>query len=168
MNRLFVPYETVFTVADNPFRNWWFVGAGLVFVAIGALIVFRPDILKALGVRSLGKFDRPFGWVFIVGASLWTITAGYAVIGGSLSAIANLNSGNCETVEGAVEDFHPEPPDGHGMESFRVGAERFTYSDFVVSPGFNHSASHGGPIRPGLQVRICYHEGQILRLEVAR
>ena len=54
-----------------------------------------------------------------------------------------------------------------------MGAVRFQYSDFMYSGGFNNTASHGGPIRPGLQVRVCYlpgpsdDENVILRLEAA-
>jgi hypothetical protein len=32
----------------------------------------------------------------------------------------------------------------------------FAYSDYVVTPGFNNTSSHGGPMREGLYVRIHY------------
>jgi len=54
------------------------------------------------------------------------------------------------------------------MESFTVGGRRFSYSDYEVTAGFNNTASHGGPIRAGLHVRVTYWGNLILRLEVAR
>jgi len=80
-------------------------------------------------------------------------------------------TGKYSVVEGIVEDFHPMPYEGHQSECFRVEKEKFCYSDYEVSPAFNQSASHGGPIRAGLPVRIAYYEdenfqGQILRLEI--
>lgn len=58
------------------------------------------------------------------------------------------------------------PYEGHQDECFRVKNEKFCYSDYVVQPGFHQSASHGGPIREGLPVRIAYSNGQILRLDI--
>jgi hypothetical protein len=54
----------------------------------------------------------------------------------------------------------------HQDECFSVKNQQFCYSDYLVQPGFRQSASHGGPIREGLPVRIRYYEGQILRLDV--
>ncbi|MBX9769509.1 MAG: hypothetical protein K2X47_19690 [Bdellovibrionales bacterium] len=54
------------------------------------------------------------------------------------------------------------------MESFMVSGVRFQYSDYVVTDGFNQTASHGGPISKGAYVRICYDPkgNHILRLEI--
>ncbi|GAC1417844.1 MAG: hypothetical protein NVSMB69_18760 [Novosphingobium sp.] len=52
------------------------------------------------------------------------------------------------------------------MEHFDVAGVTFSYSDYVITAGFNNSASHGGPIREALPVRICHRDGEILRLEV--
>ena len=52
------------------------------------------------------------------------------------------------------------------MESFAVGGHRFSYSDYVVTSGFHNTASHGGPIHDGLDVRVSYLGNLILRLEI--
>ena len=52
------------------------------------------------------------------------------------------------------------------MEQFDIAGVSFSYSDYVITAGFNNSASHGGPIREGLPVRVCHRNGEILRLEV--
>ena len=43
------------------------------------------------------------------------------------------------------------------------------YSDYdEVTSGFHNAASHGGPIRPGIHVRIAYLGPTILRLQIRK
>jgi len=89
------------------------------------------------------------------------------------NALSSFQKGNYHVVEGQVTNFDPMPYDGHKNECFSVEEKLFCYSDYGAGPGFHNTASHGGPIRSGLQVRIAYmpvaHRGNIiLRLEVAR
>lgn len=77
-------------------------------------------------------------------------------------------NGDYQVVEGAVSNFHPMPYSGHQNESFSVNGVQFSYSDYVVSPCFNNTTSHGGPIGEGLRVRIAYSGDCILKLEIAR
>jgi hypothetical protein len=61
------------------------------------------------------------------------------------------------------------PYTGHPVESFMVNGVLLSYSDFDKSKcGFRNTASHGGPIHEGLQVRISAHAGRILNLEIAK
>jgi hypothetical protein len=54
------------------------------------------------------------------------------------------------------------------METFKVQGQSFSYSDFVVVPGFHNATSHGGPIRDGLNVRVTHVGDVILKIEVAQ
>ena len=75
--------------------------------------------------------------------------------------------GSFKTVEGVVENFHPEPTGGHGPETFTVGGVFFACSpNNLDRAGFNKTTRGGSPIRPGARVRICYQNGRILRLEL--
>lgn len=74
--------------------------------------------------------------------------------------------GQFSVVEGYVTNFRPMPYEGHQDECFSVQSETFCYSDYGVTAGFNNSASHGGPIREGLPVRVSYRGNTIVRLEV--
>lgn len=74
--------------------------------------------------------------------------------------------GKFSGVEGRVADFRPMPYQGHQLECFSVQRETFCYSDYGLTAGLNNSASHGGPIRNGLPVRISYSGDTIVRLEV--
>ena len=96
----------------------------------------------------------------------WSIGVGYSVLHFDADARMAYRNGDYQTVEGIVTDFHPMPPEGHQDECFSVQDQRFCYSDFDMAVGFHNAASHGGPIRAGLPVRIAYRENQILKLEV--
>lgn len=154
-------YEVVFDVGAAGYRHAWVPAVGVLFVAIalGLLVV------------SWRWRDRAVAWfalALLIGAGLWTWSAREATRGDYEVLAAALRSGGVAVVEGRVEHFVPMPATGHALEHFCVGSQCFSYSDYVLTAGFNRTASHGGPIREGLRVRVTYLGNQIARLEVAR
>ena len=84
-------------------------------------------------------------------------------------AFTAFRTGQYSLVEGIVTDFHPMPFEGHDDECFTVEAQRFCYSDYdEATSGFHNAASHGGPIRSGIHVRIAYLGPTILRLQIRK
>jgi hypothetical protein len=160
-------YVTVFDASIHPYRNLSFVLPGLGFMVLGAIMVFRPAWVET-AFRKPFRHRYFFRWFFFLFSVFWVVTAGTSVLSDSIGASRNVASRNCEIVEGLVDHFHPMPAEGHDMEHFDVRGVEFSYSDYVVTAGFNNTASHGGPIREGLPVRICYRDGEILRLAIAR
>jgi hypothetical protein len=170
-----VPYETVFEITNKP-NEWWFVAFGLIFVVVGVgAIKFGPKLDRNQNGKSFGLTfaipPRLLGWIFVIFASVWTLVAFGSTYSSRRELVQAYRTGNYLVAEGVVEDFHPMPYGGHESECFRVEKEKFCYSDYVVSPAFHQSASHGGPIRAGLPVRISYYEDEnfqahILRLEI--
>ena len=154
-------YTTAFDVVQSGYRQGTQAAHGLLFVAVGVGLVF----LRRWIPQPPPKF---FGQFFLGFSILWTVIA-FIGTGGSYSSLSSaLRDGNCGIVEGIVSDFHPMPYNGHEQEWFIVEGERFSYSDYILSAGFNNTASHGGPIHKGLQVRIHHVGNDIARLEVAR
>lgn len=154
-----MPYVTVFDIAQTHFQ-WWFTAFGLIFVLIGIVFIFVGKKWPSL------RRAKITGYFMLVFASLWTVIAFNSTFGDYRKSIDAYRAGNYAVVEGNVKNFHPMPYEGHQDECFSVQDERFCYSDYAVQAGFNQSASHGGPIREGLPVRVIYYNGQILRLEV--
>jgi hypothetical protein len=72
---------------------------------------------------------------------------------------------DCQVVEGMVENFIPMPPGGHSIESFKVGQKSFQYGSGWGSTVLNSEWNHGY-IHNGVEVRITYKDGDILRVEV--
>ncbi|WP_217589082.1 hypothetical protein [Burkholderia sp. GbtcB21] len=157
-------YRIVFDYANSGFSNWAFPAYGLCFVAVGAVFVcFRND----LPVQGPAFMRKVFPFVWLGFAILWTAIAfgsTYATAHRLQSAIA---AGEVRVVEGEVSAFEPMPYGGHAMERFCVKQACFSYSDYVITGGFNNTASHGGPIRAGLPVRVGYVDDVIVKLEVA-
>jgi Na+/melibiose symporter-like transporter len=174
-------YHTVFEITQKPFE-WRYSAFGFIFVAIGVVcIIFGPQLarMNASKPNGLAWLFKPrfavkpqyLGWFFVIFASFWTLVAFISTYSSYRECREAYRTGQYSVVEGTVEDFHPMPYTGHQMECFRVQTEQFCYSDYVVSPAFNQSASHGGPIRAGLPIRVAYFENehfnaQILRLEI--
>jgi hypothetical protein len=153
-------YNVAFDVAQTGSRHLWFLAPSVFFLALGVILfVFRK---RASGV---GKF---FAYMMLPFAAFWTLASSCSLLAGYSSLASALRSGRCQVAEGEITQFHPMPAQGHEWESFVVGSKRFEYSDFVLSPGFHNTSSHGGPIREGLRVRIHYLGNDIARLEIAK
>lgn len=162
-------FVTVYDAARDGWGNLWFPAFGLIFVAIGAVMAFARDPKADMapgGPRGYGR--RIFGWGIGIFAILWTILASIVVARSYIAAAYDLIDGRCSVIEGRVANFVPMPYEGHADESFVLAGQRFAYSDYEITSGFNQTASHGGPMRDGLYVRLCYRDNRILRLEVAK
>ena len=57
------------------------------------------------------------------------------------------------------------PEGGHDSERLLVGGLAFEYSDYIATPAFNNTESHGGPIHADSRVRIGYVGTDIVRVE---
>jgi len=152
-------FVTVFQISSN--------SAGLPFALIGLV----PLIVGAILI--LGKWRlrwRQPGWLFVIlllsFGIMWTFLASGPVLTDGTDAFAAFRAGQYSIVEGTVTDFHPMPYEGHDEECFSVEARRFCYSDYELTPGFHNAASHSGPIRAGIHVRIAYLGNTILRLQI--
>jgi len=152
-------YVTVFEITQKPFQ-WWFSAFGLIFIVVGTvfLLIARkwPSQKRAKGT----------GLFMVIFASCWTLGTFAWTFSQYRNCMKAYRNGSYSVLEGYVQDFQPMPYEGHQEECFRVKSQTFCYSDYGIQAGFNHSTSHGGPIRQGLPVRVSYYDGQILRLEV--
>jgi hypothetical protein len=152
-------YRVVFDLSQKGFQ-WWFPAFGLIFAVIGGVFIW-------LGRRYQWPPRRSLVGYFMVGFScLWSGLAFVTTFPEYLNLRSAYRHGQFSVVEGTVTDFRPMPYEGHQDECFSVQSETFCYSDYVVTAGFNNSASHGGPIRDGLPVRVSFVANTIVRLEV--
>jgi hypothetical protein len=129
------------------------------------VLVKFPDVLP---IRGPKKLATPFRFFFLGFALIWTVIAFAGTYRDYHAIRKTLDRNQVNIVEGKVTNFRPMPHSGHAMESFCVEGTCFEYSDYVVTSGFNNTASHGGPIREDLQVRISYIGNTIVRLEVQK
>jgi hypothetical protein len=171
-----LPYLIVFDTAQKMFQWWWpaiglfFVAIGILSIKYGRLLPRRNSVIRGRRVLSADERSKIIGWCFIIFGSAVALAL-FSVTYDDYRAYAQAyKAGQYFVVEGVVAEFQPaysQVPD----ECFRVNAQRFCYSEGKPTPGFNQTASHGGPIKPGLPVRITYLlddslSAHILRLEV--
>jgi hypothetical protein len=112
------------------------------------------------------KQEYKWGYAIVLMGLVWTYLAFSSLYPSYRAIRKEYLAGNFSVVEGAVEDFHPMPFEGHQDECFTVQGVQFCYSDYMVGRGFNNTSSHGGPIRAGLPVRISHSGNTILELEI--
>lgn len=153
-------YRVAFDLYQKGYE-WWFPAFGLIFVVIGAALVWLGRAMNWQRSR------RSVGYFMIGFACLWSGLTFSTTFGQYTSLRSAYRRSQFSTVEGRVTNFRPMPYQGHQDECFSVQSQTFCYSDYVVTAGFNNSASHGGPVREGLPVRVSYIGNTIVRLEVA-
>lgn len=160
-------YRLVFDMADHPLPLGPGLFIPLVFVAIGALMVFRPVLMQRLLPGGLqGRARRLFSWIYLVFAIAVTGAFLASNLGRSHDLKLARERGDVEVTEGCLEAFHPMAASGHEKESFRLKGRCLAYSDYVITPGFHHTEARGGPVHADSRVRVTHTAGTILRLEV--
>jgi hypothetical protein len=151
--------QTLFDIATKPF-DW------SALVVPGGLFLFGV-VLTWTERKKIGKFGiKKIGYVLccggiVVGCYIWG-----SWVARQHDGARALRTGRYSQVEGQVSNFHPMPLEAHPPESFTIGQETFSYSDYVVTPCFNNTSSHGGPIRPGLTLRVSFNDDCILRIDL--
>jgi hypothetical protein len=151
-------YQTVFEIGLRSFPWAIFVVPTLFIIAGGALVRYPRG----------KQIRQAVGGILIILSILFIVLMAGGAVTDFIEARYDYSRGHFSVIEGAVENFHPMPHEGHQQESFTVNGVAFFYSDFDSSPCFRNASSRGGPIRPGLAVRIAYHQGCILRLDIRR
>lgn len=135
----------------------------------GLLLVLAPDLMQRLLPYGLqGRARRIFSWFFLCFGLLASVVVFLSTTKPYDAAATASREHRYRIAEGTVTDFVPMPYTGHSLESFVVGVRKFSYSDYILTGRFNTTASHGGPIRSGLAVRISYVGNCIVRVEVAQ
>jgi hypothetical protein len=162
-------FRTVFDAAHAGYPEWPFLLAFMIMAGVGALFVFRPDKIIYLTRAKLEAKDRIFfGSTVLIFGLFSTVVTATASSRDYRMVTSALESGRYDVVEGPVTDFVPVPPGRNSYESFVVRGQKFSYSDYNITSGFHNTALHGGPIHPGLYVRVSYIGNLIIRLEIAQ
>lgn len=146
---------------------------GIVVLIVAITLVRRPELMAYGSTGKLATKSPPKRpWRFLAFASLFAFFTLAGLDGGRAELKRIAERDGCTTIEGPVADYILQRG-GKPQESFSVGGVHFEYKEFVSNGAFNDTAQWGGPIKPGLQVRVCYlasekfRENLILKLEVA-
>jgi hypothetical protein len=155
-------YDVAFDLSQAGIRHWQFCTIPLVLTLVGivGLVLTRK--------KRIAQYRRwLLGVAILIGLALSTscLVVSYSEY---KQLVADYREGRTDFVEGEVVRFSPMPYEGHRNESFEINGQRFEYSDYSLSAGFNTTRSHRGPIREGIRVRIWHVGNTIVRLDVER
>jgi hypothetical protein len=154
----------VYDIASAGYKVAGYVAFGGFFILIGiALVVFQRYIIRKWHHTTLTIF--PF--VFLGFSVLWTTIAFIITYSEYRYLLKARLDGTATVTEGIITNFLPMPYNGHALEKFTVSGVNYSYSDYVVTAGFNNTKSHGGPLDEGKRVRITHIGNVIIKLEVA-
>ena len=166
--RMIVPdgYEVFFDIASTPYNPPW-----------PALAVGAFGSLAAAYIAVAMRYSRAIRILVAIGACLGVAqTAATALTHwNEYRALRSADvQGNYETLESRVQDFHADPGDGDGPQTFSVSGQRFVMTSSDITAGYNRTVSRGGPDLTDKCVRVSFarndHTGrdQIIWLGVRR
>lgn len=147
-------YEVVFDLGQSAFRFWW-VLAVLGVAACGAAI--RKLILASRSPPGMSPDPAriPPGRLLAITAVV-TATLVYFSASRFLHLRYAMADGTAHVIEGRVSQYREMALKSGMGEQFCVEQTCFSYSSRIDKGGFHQTASNGGPIRPGLPVRVTY------------
>jgi hypothetical protein len=161
-------YTLVFNLADQSVAPGPWILIPVVLTGVGALLVFKPALMRQIMPGGLqGTSRRLFSWFFFLFAGLLTVAILVSTISASTRLRTEMRLGKSLMTEGCLQGFHPMPASGHDTERLRINGLQFAYSDYVITPGFHQTESHGGPVHADSRLRLSYIGPEIVKLEVA-
>jgi hypothetical protein len=134
----------------------------LLFLALAGGAVFAA--VRSYKERYWSQLAMTVPALALVFGGGWYAVPAY--VGGAWELVRAAERGDYDVAEGPVTDYELTGSNSRWHESFKVGGVAFSYSSGSANLGFGQPAPRGGPIRPGLHVRIAHRDGVILRLEV--
>jgi multisubunit Na+/H+ antiporter MnhG subunit len=168
-------YQILFEITDFKWQVYLFPFIGVIFIILATLTIrfpekyirlkdptksyIAPHILK-VQIRTVRGFGIA---IFLFALFLTTLAAGVLLKKQHKLREAYRND-KYKIVEGYVQNFSPMPYSGQ-HEIFTINGITFKYSDYKVSPAFNTTKSHGGPVEEGAYLRISYVCNDIIKLE---
>lgn len=163
-------YRLVFDLQTSDIRltNYLFMLPGVIIFLCGAVTYFfRERLSNPFRAKPM---PQRFPFFLLLFGLLWMQLTGLSLYAQYDTMKQALHMGKVSVVEGNVIDFIPMPILGHKKEHFCVSGSQacFSYSDYEVTPGFNITNAHGGPIQTGLPVKVTYRDNVILKLEVGK
>ncbi|MFA5507589.1 MAG: hypothetical protein WC314_17735 [Vulcanimicrobiota bacterium] len=141
-------FRTVYEYSGPPMTSYLLPGIAF-FFGLVSLVMLVATWSSGKGTRLVwvGLFFLSVG---LTAAASWRIFKTHGPV------VKAIGERQIREITGPVEDFVPESIEGAQHESFTVKEVRFEYSDSQQTGGFNNSSTQGGPIGPGITVRLTY------------
>ncbi|MGM9680122.1 MAG: hypothetical protein ACI3XR_01305 [Eubacteriales bacterium] len=162
--------EEYITVFEAKADSGWFSWLYLIAIALGliAFIWFIKPLIGAVREDGFRVFLKKKSLIlvlfFALSLSYTAVMLGYT----GVSTVVDRHrlydryvNGECDYVEGFIEDFHPMPEDLHDTEHFTVNGVKFSYGADNSEYFYSTCRKDGGILREGLYVRLWYFNADI-------
>lgn len=151
-------YETIYDIRTTSSVNWYIALWGVAFIVFGVWLVVSD--------REKAPHGRPL-WLriaWLTFAVLWTALGVGLPLFNHISHSRALTRGDVRVADGRITNFRSSSDCKD--ERFTVAAHSFEYSFYEEMGRFNRPKPCGGPLRPGMQVRISYvNDDDIVKIE---
>lgn len=131
----------------------------ILVICCATILGWRFVLIPTL-VGKTSVVEKSIAAIFVLAISFISVISIYSSIDSMIFWNKNYDAyvnGECEIVEGAVEDFHPMPETLHNRESFTVSGVKFAYGDSESRLYYEKCMKDGGYIKAnGTKVKIWY------------
>jgi hypothetical protein len=137
-------------------------------VGISALI---GGVISLISKWRNNRLKSWLGPVFVTACGLyWLYLHNFPYVLGHINNLVRAyRDGQYEVVEGQVQVLHEQPATGHTKgDIITVNGKQFEVNYFYVTPAYRKTLAHGGVLGGGTYVRIYYHNGEILRVDIRK
>lgn len=161
-------YKVAFDFSTQPiaFEGWMIPLVVLPIVGLILVITPQPIVDRFFTRGPKGKAGKLFAWIFFLFSSFVAVAWIFTSVSQAGALKAAIKSGQVSVVEGCLQRFHPMPAEGHDTERLDLNGRVFEYSDYIITPGFRNTESHGGPIHSDSKLRLTVVGGEIVKVEV--
>jgi len=147
--------------ADTLFR----LAVGFLITSAGIVGIIRCSRNRSQWLKKL------FPSLFMIGWGIFWLVLHVPLLQISTTKINSLldiyRNGRSDVVEGVISVKHEQPASGHTKgDVITIGGKEFEVNQFLVTPGYKTTISHGGALRQGVYARLHYHDGIILKAEI--
>lgn len=150
-------YKSIYDISEEIFSNYY----PLLFLLISLAVTFF--VYKSSSESRKAKIAA------IITSSLLSVICIGLVLSSYLEfrqLQERVKNDKCHSVQGRIEGFHGKSIFGKRPESFVVSGVYFEYSNGITRNGYRRIKGFGGVLREGMNVKICYSKGRILKLQI--
>jgi hypothetical protein len=160
-------FVTVFEIARN--SNGVFAGEAFrLLVGVAALI---GGVAALIRNWTNGGGKRWLGPIFLtVWAFFWLYLHNFPYAFGHINSLVGAyRHGQYQVVEGPVQVLHEQPATGHTKgDIITVNGKQFEVNYFYLTPAYRNTLAHGGVLNSGVNARLYYYNGEILRVDIRK
>lgn len=145
-------YRGMLDVYAYPYRDLAFALPGLPFIAIGAIMAFRPEWAEAVFRRPIRE-RYIFRWALFLFTIFWTVAAIASFLADAKAAARSPRPDTCRDIPSRSENSDATGVEGDGLKPFKTELSPINCTANIGYGQSKNTSSASNPIRVGPPVR---------------